>query len=123
MTTSNIQTFYNKENPNRLVRIIMGYTDDQKGKDILDGQAMVNGPRKAHTILETGKRRARADAQPTEPAASATRGDLLERSAFALMGSIKSSFIEDASSTSSILPNYLRKNSKSPRLIACKTGS
>jgi hypothetical protein len=36
MTTSNIQTFYNKENHNRPVRIIMGYTDDQKGKDIRD---------------------------------------------------------------------------------------
>jgi hypothetical protein len=71
------------------------------GMRMLCGQAMANGPRKAHPILETGKRRARADAQPTEPAASATRRDLLERSAFALMGNIKSSFIEDASSTPS----------------------
>jgi hypothetical protein len=28
--------FYNDENPNRPLRIIMGYTDDQEGKDIRD---------------------------------------------------------------------------------------
>jgi hypothetical protein len=36
MTTSKIQTFYKEEKPNRPVRIIRGYTDDQKGKDIQD---------------------------------------------------------------------------------------
>jgi hypothetical protein len=84
---------------------------------------MVNRSRKFLPELEPGKRRARADAQPMEPAASASRQDLLERSAFALMGNIKSAFIHITSSTPSRLPNYLRKNSKPPRLIACKTGS
>jgi hypothetical protein len=35
MTTSNIKTF-NNESTNEPVRIIVGYTDDQKGKDIRD---------------------------------------------------------------------------------------
>jgi hypothetical protein len=84
---------------------------------------MVNGSRNTQPKLEAGKRRARADAPPAEPAASASRRDLLERSAFALMGNIKSTFIEFISFTPSRFPNYLRKNSKSPRLIARKTGS
>jgi hypothetical protein len=46
---------------------------------------MVNGSRNAQPKLEPGKRRARADAQPTEPVTSASRQDILERSAFALM--------------------------------------
>jgi hypothetical protein len=36
MTTSNIQTFNNEEKRNEPVRIIMGYTDDQKDKGIRD---------------------------------------------------------------------------------------
>jgi hypothetical protein len=84
---------------------------------------MVNGSPNTQPKLEPGKRRARADAQPTELAASASRQDLLERSAFVLMENIKLSFIDTTSSTPSRFPNYLRKNSKLPRLIACKTGS
>ncbi len=35
-TSMNPTTFYNDENPNRPLRIIKGYTDDQEGKDIRD---------------------------------------------------------------------------------------
>jgi hypothetical protein len=126
MTTSNIKTF-NNESRNEPVRIIVGYTDDQKGNDIRDEDVVrvSNGKWIAQHSTETGswKEKSTGDAQPTEPAASASRRDLLERSAFAVMGNIKSSFIECISSTPSRFPNYLRKNSKSPRLIACKTGS
>jgi hypothetical protein len=56
MTTSKIQTFYNKENPNRPVRIIRGYTDDQKGKDIQDEDVVrpSNGKWTAQGSPDTG---------------------------------------------------------------------
>jgi hypothetical protein len=55
MTTSNIKTF-NNESRNKPVRIIMGYTDDQKGKDIRDEDVVrvSNGKWIAQHSTETG---------------------------------------------------------------------
>jgi hypothetical protein len=59
MTTSNIQTFYKEESPNRPVRIIMGYTNDQKGKDIRDEDVvrLSNGKWTAQGSHNTGNRK------------------------------------------------------------------
>jgi hypothetical protein len=55
MTTSNIKTF-NNESRNEPVRIIVGYTDDQKGKDIRDEDVVrvSNGRWIAQHSTETG---------------------------------------------------------------------
>ena len=55
MTTRNIKTF-NNESTNEPVRIIVGYTDDQKGKDIRDEDVVrvSNGKWIAQHSTETG---------------------------------------------------------------------
>jgi hypothetical protein len=55
MTTSNIKTI-NNESTNEPVRIIVGYTDDQKGKDIQDEDVVrvSNGKWIAQHSTETG---------------------------------------------------------------------
>jgi hypothetical protein len=56
---------------------------------LLCGLAMVNGSRNTQPELEAGKRRARADVQPTEPAASASRRDLLDKKCVCTDGEYK----------------------------------
>jgi hypothetical protein len=105
----------------------VGYTDDQKGKDIRDEDVVrvSNGKWIAQHSTETGSWKEKSTGRcPTYGTCSfCFKAGPTGKKCVCTDGEYKSSFIDTTSSTPSRLPNYLRKNSKSPRLIACKTGS